>query len=613
MDDKWGDYMTGKIQKKILMLLIVLFGMTGIFSSFEPQAQAAGSFNAFDKLPSTLAKPKKNSPRILFVGNSLTFTNDLPKMVEQLCKKSGINARVEQVTKGAHTLNRFAFAASGRPIDKQMRQQLMSQLKKKKWDYVVLQGQRHEAVTDVADMRKAVAALEPLIKKAGAQMVLYETWAPEKGHFDYNGFDRIASNPDEYQSKIASTYYSLAEKYKCALSPAGIAFARGQEIYPDIELFSSDKLHPSAAGTYLSACTMYATLFGKSPEGISYYPPISGKNTKERAQIGKKLQALAADVTVRGKSSNNAVLKFSDTHMTLKTNTSKKLNYILSPKGEGTRVTYWKSDNPKVVKVDEDGKVTGCVVGSANITAILNNGKKAVCKVAVVQGNINLGVGEKYKLQFDKTYKWSSSNPKIAIVKDNTIIAKKSGTVTFTGENSGGTVKIKVTVKSAPGSIKMNKEKTVAVGRTAKLSVDLGSGMTVNGVKFSSSNPKIVSVDANGYITGKRAGKAKITAKTYNGKQAVCIVRVINQAKNIESADGKNVIRLQRGRTKQVKLRFYPSNTSVKRVEWKVSNKKIISVTQNGKVKGLKKGVAMLTAKTTDGSNLRLKIKVIVK
>ncbi len=604
--------MTGKIQRNILAIMLMLFFVTAAVVLPASKAQAAGRFDAFEQMPSAMARPKTQNPSILFVGNSLTFTNDLPQMVEQLCRKSGINARVDQVTNGAHTLKRFAFG-SEREIDRKLRQQLLSKLKNKKWDYVVLQGQRHEAITDVSDMRKAVAALEPLIKRAGAQMVLYETWAPQKGHFDYNGSGRVAANPDEYQAKVASTYYSLAEKHKCALSPAGIAFARAQEIYPDVELFSPDRLHPSVAGTYLSACTMYATLFGKSPEGISYYPPISGKDTKERAQIGKKLQALAADVTVRGNSSNNAALKFSDAHVTLKTNTGKKLNYKISPKVKGARVTHWRSDNPKVAKVDEDGKVTGCAVGSATITAILNNGKKAVCKVAVVQGNINLGVGEKYKLQFDKTYKWSSSNPKIAVVKDNKIIGKKSGKATLTGKNSSGTVKMKVTVKSAPGSIKMSKEKTVAVGKTAKLSVNLGSGISVNGIKFSSSNPKVVSVDANGRITGKRAGKAKITAKTYNGKRASCVVRVINQAKNIEPADGKHVIRLSRGKTKQVKLRFYPANTSNKRVQWKVSNKKILSVTQNGKVKGLKKGVAMLTAKTTDGSNLRLKIKVIVK
>lgn len=600
-------------RKRILMLTAVLWCIAGVLAFFTPKVQAAGSFNAFDTFPSAMARAKTNKPRILFVGNSLTFKNDLPEMVEQLCRKSGIQAHVEQVTKGAHTLNRFAFAASGRETDKRVRQELMTKLKKKKWDYVVLQDQRHAAVTNVSDMRKAVAALEPLIKKAGAQMVLYETWAPQKGHFDYNGSRKIAANPGEYQAKIASTYYSLAEKYKCALSPAGIAFARAEQIYPDISLYSSDKLHPSTAGTYLSACTMYATLFGRSPEGISYYPPVSGKTSKERAQIGRKLQALAADVTVRGRTANNASLKFSAEHITIKTNASKELSYKISPMVKGTRVTYWRSDNTKAVKVDQNGKVTGCTVGSANITAILSNGKKAVCQVAVVQGNINLGVGEKYKLQFDKTYKWSSSDSGIAVVKDNQIVGKKSGTAVLTGENSGGTVKMKVTIKSAPGSIKMNREKTVAVGKTTKLSVELGTGMSVNGVKFTSSNPKIVTVDADGRITGKRAGKAKITARTYNGKTASCIVRVIYQAKNIEPADGKYVIRLDRGKTKQVKVRFYPANTSRKNLEWKVSNKNILSVSQSGKVKGIKKGVAMLTAKTTDGSNLRIKIKVIVR
>lgn len=612
---KWGDYMTNRIRKKIAVIAMMLFFVTGVVGGYAEYAKAeTGSFNAFEVLPSTVARAKTKNPRILFVGNSLTFTNDLPQMVKQLCKKNGINAHVESVVKGAHTLTRYVHPSSQYSTDKELNRQLMSLLKKKKWDYVVLQDQRHAALTDVADMREAVSVLEPLIKKAGAQMVLYETWAPLSGHFDYNGARPIAANADEYQSKVASTYYSLAAKYNSALSPAGIAFARARQIYPDISLYHSDKLHPSVAGTYLSACTMYATLFGRSPEGTSWYPSMDGKTTQETAKICKKLQALAADVTIRGGVPNNAVVKFSDTSVTIKTNASKKLSYQITPAVKGTRITRWKSDNEKVATIDENGVVTGHTTGSAEITATLSNGKKAVCHVTVSQGNIQLGEGEKYKLQLGKTYKWSSSNTKVAVVQDDQIIAKKTGTAVLTGKNADDSeTVIKVTVKSAPKSVKISKEKTLAVGKSAKLSVSFDSGVSVNGVKFSSSNPGIVTVDVNGVIVGRRAGKAEITAKAYNGKRATCMVRVINPAKNIKFANAKQGMTLKKGQMKQLKIAFYPGNTSIRKLEWKVTNKKILSVTNDGKIKGLQKGKTTVVAKTTDGSNIRIKLRVTVR
>jgi hypothetical protein len=70
---------------------------------------------------------------------------------------------------------------------------------------------------------------------------------------------------------------SLAEQYTLAgnandalVIPAGLAFAKAMAKRPDIELYEADKRHPSLAGTYLAACTVYATLYRKSPEGFNY-------------------------------------------------------------------------------------------------------------------------------------------------------------------------------------------------------------------------------------------------------------------------------------------------------------------------------------------------------
>lgn len=72
---------------------------------------------------------------------------------------------------------------------------------------------------------------------------------------------------------------SLGEQYTLAgnandalVIPAGLAFAKALVKRPDIELYEADKRHPSLAGTYLAACTVYAALYRKSPVGRATLP-----------------------------------------------------------------------------------------------------------------------------------------------------------------------------------------------------------------------------------------------------------------------------------------------------------------------------------------------------
>ena len=74
----------------------------------------------------------------------------------------------------------------------------------------------------------------------------------------------------------------LAEQYTLAgnandvlVIPAGLAFAKAIEKRADLELYQPDKRHPSLLGTYLAACTVYASMFGKSPVGLSYTAGIA--------------------------------------------------------------------------------------------------------------------------------------------------------------------------------------------------------------------------------------------------------------------------------------------------------------------------------------------------
>ena len=88
---------------------------------------------------------------------------------------------------------------------------------------------------------------------------------------------------------MAAIYEAFGEKLSIPVSPAGAAFYIVHGEHPEIELYSPDKYHPSMAGTYLAALCHYATIFGKSPIGVTYMPSAV---TAEQAKI---LQQAAHD------------------------------------------------------------------------------------------------------------------------------------------------------------------------------------------------------------------------------------------------------------------------------------------------------------------------------
>jgi len=74
----------------------------------------------------------------------------------------------------------------------------------------------------------------------------------------------------EMTAQLAEQYTIAGNAVDALVIPAGIAFAKAIARRPDIELYQSDKRHPTLAGTYLAACTVYATLYRKSPQGLEY-------------------------------------------------------------------------------------------------------------------------------------------------------------------------------------------------------------------------------------------------------------------------------------------------------------------------------------------------------
>ena len=95
-----------------------------------------------------------------------------------------------------------------------------------------------------------------IIRKHGAEPVLFMSWA-------------YADKP-EMTADLAEAYVRVGNAHKALVIPAGLAFARSLGKRPDLNLYAPDKRHPSPAGTYLAAVTVYATLQNLSPAGSKF-------------------------------------------------------------------------------------------------------------------------------------------------------------------------------------------------------------------------------------------------------------------------------------------------------------------------------------------------------
>jgi hypothetical protein len=211
---------------------------------------------------------------VLFIGNSLTYVNNLPGILEALAD-SGHQALLEtrMIAKPDYSLEdhwndgdaRVAIAKGG-------------------WDLVVLQqGPSSLAESRVLLLNYAKAFAEP-VQQVGARTVLYQVWPTA---------DRAADFPRANES-----YRLAAETVHGLLFPVGEAWLAAARIEASIPLYAFDGLHPSAEGSYLAALVMYAVLYDKSPVGLPATLRLrNGNRFAVGGSVAASLQAAAEQAT----------------------------------------------------------------------------------------------------------------------------------------------------------------------------------------------------------------------------------------------------------------------------------------------------------------------------
>lgn len=207
---------------------------------------------------------------ILFVGNSLTYENDLPGMVEGLAASLGVGLRAGQVAKSGYSLSdhldqgdaKRAIAAGG-------------------WRVVILQqgpsGQPDSRVL----LRRDTATFDRLIRAAGARTALFSVWADSNGP---SSFDEVRESYSLAAADVDALYLPVNEAWSLAL---------GRN--PALRLYSDDGFHPSEEGSYLAALVIVSALTGIPPARMpALFARPDGSRVVVDARDADALRAAAA-------------------------------------------------------------------------------------------------------------------------------------------------------------------------------------------------------------------------------------------------------------------------------------------------------------------------------
>ena len=316
-------------------------------------------------------------------------------------------------------------------------------------------------------------------------------------------------------------------------------------------------------------------------------------------------------------------------------NETRKLSVKISPEYASNKNVTWRSNDTSVVDVASDGTLTGKKVGTASVICTsVNGGFSDVCEVSVVIPETAVAVspqtktveaGSSFALAATvlptsatlRTVSWKSSDEKVAVVDSNGIVTAVAGgkcKITATTGYKAYTASCDLTVTQKASGVTVEPD-AIEIYKTQKYALKasvLPATATNKAVTWESSNQSIAVVSSAGVVTGVENGTAIITVKTVDGGyKAQCTVVVSDKISVTGIRLNEKSITVNKNQVYVLDATVSPTNASNKTVIWKSNAPSIASVDQNGVVRGIANGTAVITASTQDG-NYEAKCTVVV-
>lgn len=188
--------------------------------------------------------------RILMLGNSFTFYNDMPKVLAAL-----LHCEVVAHTRGG------AYLAEQYNPETAIGASTLRSLKEEQWDYVILQEQSKAPVASQNAYHNSVDILCRLIRENGAKPIIYATWSYREGSEKLSATGMTYEEMDE---SMYSSFHNAAKQNNALIADVGKMFTAVRSI---INLYQPDDYHPTEAGSVIAAHTIAAVIMADLAKG----------------------------------------------------------------------------------------------------------------------------------------------------------------------------------------------------------------------------------------------------------------------------------------------------------------------------------------------------------
>jgi len=245
--------------------------------------------------------------KVLFLGNSYTYVNDLPNLIKNLAEADGKILVYDQNTPGGYSFQGHSTNTTS-----------LGKISSKDWDFVILQDQSQkpsfppsQVATDVYPYAKVLVD-SIYANNECTEALFFMTWGRQNGDQDNCSSYAPLCTYEGMQGRLRESYLEMGVDNMASVSPVGIAWQKTREVTGDtINLYSSDESHPSIYGSYLAACVFYTSIFKSSPENNSFISTLSDTTAHLLQQIAYKV-VTDSNYIWNFKTANFKIIKNSD-------------------------------------------------------------------------------------------------------------------------------------------------------------------------------------------------------------------------------------------------------------------------------------------------------------
>lgn len=184
------------------------------------------------------------SAKVLFIGNSLTYSNDMPDMLAALADSAGLDLQVDAITEPGAALEDHFRARSAHGAIATGGYQL-----------VILQQGPSSLPESQAHLLEWTTRYNTRIRAGGAKPALYMVW-PD--------ISRLS-----FFNAVHASYSNAALAVGGMFIPAGESWRIAWATDPELPLYAADQFHPSPLGSYAAALTIFCALYQQNPLGLT--------------------------------------------------------------------------------------------------------------------------------------------------------------------------------------------------------------------------------------------------------------------------------------------------------------------------------------------------------